>query len=89
MWQFLNSDGTIAFTKGSIGFTSSKGGTGVYNITFNTPHPSSNYLVSTSINATARAMLSFNNLTNESIRFIGLNNNGNSIDIAFHFQIFL
>ena len=85
----INSDGTIALTKGNIGFTSSKGGTGVYNITFNSPHPSSNYLVSTSINTNARVFLSCNNITNETIRFNGLNNNGTSTDVAFHFQVFL
>jgi len=84
----INSDGSIALSKG-VGFTSSRPSTGVYNITFNTVHPSSNYLVSTSINTNARVFLSCSNITNESIRFNGLNSSGGATDVSFHFQIFL
>ena len=83
----INEDGTIALSKG-VGFTVTKGGIGIFNITFNSPHPNgAAYLVSTCINTTTRAFLSVTILSNESIRFSGLNNNGISIDVAFHFQI--
>ena len=84
----ITSDGTITLSKG-VGFTVSKTSLGVYNITYNSPHPSSTYLVSTSINTTTRVFLSCNNITNESIRFNGLNTTGGATDIAFHFQVFL
>ena len=85
----INSDGTIAFTKGSIGFTSSKGGTGIYNITYNSPHPSSTYLVSTTLSTNTRAYVSCSNLTTDSIRFNVINQNALSADTSFHFQKFL
>jgi len=85
----INSDGTIAFSKGSIGFTCSKGGTGVYNITFNSSHPSSTYLVSTTLSTNTRAYVSCSNLTADTIRFNVINQNNLSADTSFHFQIFL
>ena len=85
----INSDGTIALSKGSIGFTSSKGGTGVYNITFNSSHPSSTYLVSTTLSTNTRAYVSCSNLTTDSIRFNVINQNALAQDTSFHFQIFL
>ena len=84
----INSDGTIALSKG-VGFTSSKGGTGIYNTTFNSPHPSSTYLVSTTLAAVTRAYVSCNNLTSESMRFSVINQNALSQDTSFHFQVFL
>ena len=83
----INSDGTIGLSKG-VGFTLTKISQGVYTVNYNIPHPSTNYLVSTCINTITRAMLSVSNITNESIRFSGQNNNGLPIDIAFHFQFF-
>ena len=84
----INSDGTIALSKG-VSFTSSKGGTGIYNITFNTPHPSSTYLVSTSLATNTRAYVSCNNMTAESMRFSVINQNALAADASFHFQVFL
>ena len=84
----INSDGNIALSKG-VGFTSSKGGTGVYNITFNSSHPSSTYLVSSTLSTNTRAYVSCSNLTTDSIRFNVINQNNLAADTSFHFQVFL
>ena len=84
----INSDGTISLSKG-VSFTCSKGGTGIYNITFNTPHPSSTYLVSTSLAVVSRAYVACINLTENSIRFSVINQNALAADVSFHFQVFL
>ena len=84
----INSDGTIALSKG-VGFTCSKTSTGIYNITFNSSHPSSTYLVSTTLSTNTRAYVSCSNLTTDSIRFNVINQNNLAADSSFHFQIFL
>ena len=85
----INSDGTIALSKG-VSFTCSKGGTGIYNITFNTPHPSgATYLVSTSLGVVSRAYVACINLTENSIRFSVINQYSLAADVSSHFQVFL
>ena len=79
---------TVAFSKG-VGFTVSKGGTGIYNITFNTPHPSTTYMISTALAAPVRAYVLFSNTTAESIRFSCITQNAIATDVGFHFQVFL
>ena len=84
----INADGTVALSKG-VGFTATRRTIGVYNITFNTPHPSSTYLVSTTLATNTRAYVSCNNITAESMRFNVINQNALAQDTSVHFQFFL
>ena len=62
----VNADGTVGLSKG-VGFTSTRVSTGVFNITFNSPHPSSIYMVSAVVGTTGRNFVSFSNTTVDGI----------------------
>ena len=83
----VNSTGSITVSKG-VGFTVSKTSTGIYVITFNSPHPSTVYIVSVTSNVSGRIVASIN-LTTTSVQVNTVTTGNNPIDTTFSFQVFL
>jgi hypothetical protein len=83
----ISSTGTITVSKG-VGFTVSKTSTGIYVITFNSPHPSTVYIASATPYVSGRIVSSIN-LTATSVQINTVTVGNNAIDTTFSFQVFL
>ena len=82
----VSSTGAITTPKG-ITFTVSKVSTGVYQITYQTAHPSATYMVSATSDGAAR-FVHYGSEATTGVRISTYNTTGTLADSGFNFQVF-